>query len=417
MKRNAFIRIILWSATIVLLLGIMLTAMGLRQNRLSVRPAETLQEAIWVTTPEPVDTAAKERTLSQDTVLYSSPDTSATELDTFGAGSTILITREERVSGKTWAFVTSPESGWILLDNAVSVDLLPSETMVSAYTDLSKDTFSPADIREIEIEWAAGEILIQPGNGDVITVEEDGVTEEKYAMVLRQENRTLKIQFCKDETYSFFGIHTTSIPSKDLTITVPRDWVCESLEIDAASATVEVNDLYIREVDFDGASGVCEFENCVVDEIDLDTASGDIRFVGELSILDCDSASAKIYAVINSIPSRIDINTMSGDVDLTLPESAGFSLAMDTMNGDFNSEFETTLKNGNYVCGDGHCRINVDAMSGDVTIRKGQPMVGEVFAEEAIVPQHHEEHHEHTSKCETDPDSCPDYASTAPTVP
>lgn len=415
MKRNAFIRIILWSATIVLLLGIMLTAMGIRQNRLSARPAET-QPAIL----EPIDTAAKEMQLTQDTVLYSSPDTSATEVGTLGVGSIVQISLAEKASGKNWAFITSPESGWIIMDESLpdpSRDTALQETMVSAYTDLTKDTFSPADIREIEIEWAVGEILIQTGNGDAITVKEDGVTEDKYAMILHRENDTLKIKFCEENTFSFIGIHSTNIPSKDLTITVPQDWVCESLEIDAASATVEVNDLYIREVDFDGASGVCEFENCVVDEIDLDTASGDIRFVGELSILDCDSASANIYAVINSIPSRIDIDTMSGDLDLTLPETAGFTLAMDTMKSDFESEFETTMKNGNYVCGDGRCRINVDAMSGDVTIRKGQPVVGEVFVEETLAPQHHDEHHQHTWKCNTDPESCPDHASTAPTSP
>ena len=40
------------------------------------------------------------------------------------------------------------------------------------------------------------------------------------------------------------------------------------------------------------------------------------------------------------------------------------------MSGNFDSDFTTTQRNGNYVAGDGRCHIEVDAMSGDVTIRK-----------------------------------------------
>lgn len=383
MKRNALIRIILWSITIVLLLGVMLTAIGLREYRLS-RLIEPVAEVPLTT--RPVDTGVRELKLAQDTILYSSPNTKATELGILNVGTTVQFTRQEQISGEIWTYINSPNAGWIMIGSADSVDLMPQETMVSADTDLTKDTFSPAEIREIEIEWVAGEILIQPGSSDLITVKEDGVTEDKYAMILRRVDDTLKIQFCDENTFSFFGIHSTDVISKDLTITVPQDWVCESLEIDAASATVEVNDMVIREVNFDGASGVCEFENCIVEEIDLDTASGNIKFVGELSILDCDAASADVYAVIHSIPRRLDLDMMSGDLDLTLPETAGFSLAMDTMNGDFESEFETTMKNGNYVYGDGYCRINVDALSGDVTIRKGPSITNDVITDETLVP-------------------------------
>ena len=205
-------------------------------------------------------------------------------------------------------------------------DVSPAETAPALETVVSgssegRNVFSAIEVREIEIEWVAGDILIQPHDTDTITVKEDGNFDAKYAM--------------------------------------------------------EVNDLTIREVDFDGASGTCEFENCIVDEIDIDTASGDVRFIGELNILDCDAASASVFAVLNNTPSRLDMDSMSGDLDITLPTDAGFALSMDALNGDFTSDFETILKNGNYVCGDGHCRINVDCMSGDVIIRK---------APDAVVP-------------------------------
>lgn len=226
----------------------------------------------------------------------------------------------------------------------------------------------PADqIMDIEIEWAAGSILIQPADVEEIEISETEVSDEKYAMRWKHTGNKLTIQFCEETFVNSFGIN--NFPTKDLTIFVPQDWSCDSLEIDAASATLEVNDLTIREVEIDTASGTCNFDNCDVNKLDLDTASGDVRFVGSLDILDCDAASASVYAVLDNVPTRMDMDSMSGDLDITLPETAGFTVTMDTMSSDFTSDFETTIKNGNYTHGDGSCRINVDAMSGDVTIR------------------------------------------------
>lgn len=251
----------------------------------------------------------------------------------------------------------------------------PVETVIPDRIDIAhaeKETFSPSEVQELEIEWVAGDILIQPTDTDQITVKEDGVSDEKYAMVLHQSGNTLKIQFCEDTAFGFGIRFNTPDITKDLTILVPKDWQLDSLEIDCASATVEVNDMTIREVDFDGASGTCEFENCTVEEMDIATASGDVKFVGSLGMLDCDAASASVYAVLSNTPRRMDMDSMSGDLEIILPEDAGFTLALTAMSSDFTSDFETTMKNGNYVCGDGSCRINVDALSGDVIIRKSE---------------------------------------------
>lgn len=240
--------------------------------------------------------------------------------------------------------------------------VLPSEEGVS---------FNPADVDSLEIEWAAGSIILQPADVTEITVTESDVSDEKYAMLYKLTNSKLTIRFSEDVTFDFGTTINTDL-SKDLYIQVPRGWVCRELEIDAASATLEVNDMTLGDVELDTASGVCLFENCAVNSIDVDTASGDIRFSGSLNTLDFDGASAGIYAELSNCPNRIDVDTMSGDLDLTLPSDCGFTVSMNAMSSDFSSDFETTTHNGNHVHGNGACRINVDAMSGDVIIRKAQ---------------------------------------------
>lgn len=441
MKRNALIRIIIWSVIIAVLTGIMLVIMfGTIAGKRTVE-IESATELVPVTAP--TEAAAVTGEVLQEITVYITPNTNGTAKTTLGPGTEVVITRTETISGSPWFYITSPESGWILTEHVeaqanssltissstgfaisdvnirtapstmastagmvaegervaisrqelvgghywayitypssgwVVMDYIsvsspvPDETSVSLYIPESgeKDSFAASEISEIEIEWASGNIRILPGTDDRITVAEDGVSDTKYAMVLKQKGSKLTIAFCEEDMSSYLGLNSLKSLDKDLTITVPIDYVCESLEIDCASASVEIQNLTLGEVDFDGANGTCEFRNCTVQELNIDTASGDVRFSGTLDILDCDAASASVYAVLDNIPKRVAMDSMSGDLDLTLPENAGFTVTLDAMNSKFDSDFTTTLKNGSYVCGDGACRITMDAMSGDVIIR------------------------------------------------
>lgn len=230
-------------------------------------------------------------------------------------------------------------------------------------------TVSPSGLREIEIDWAAGSVRIQPADVTDIEISETKVSDDKYAMRCKQSGSKLTIEYCEESL--MYGIHINDSLEKDLTVLVPRDFALDALEVDAASAVLEVRDLTIREVDLDTASGECLFENCALEKLDLDTASGDLRITGTLNQLDCDAASASVYAVLENVPTRIKMNSMSGDLDLTLPKDAGFTAEIDGMSSDFSSDFATTIQNGRHVCGDGSCQIQMDAMSGNVIIRKG----------------------------------------------
>ena len=202
-----------------------------------------------------------------------------------------------------------------------------------------------------------------------ITFLESGNGTDKYEMVWKQSGDELVIQYSKDSSTAGFGLHFGD-GSKDLTVTVPRGWVCDSLELDTASTDLTVRDMIIREMEIDSASGTAKFENCTVSSLDVDTASGDVTFSGSLNELDFEAASASFTGVLENVPDKVKMDSMSGGLTLTLPEDAGFTVSLDAMSSDFSSDFPTVKKNKSYVCGDGHCKIDVDAMSGDVSILK-----------------------------------------------
>ncbi len=232
----------------------------------------------------------------------------------------------------------------------------------------------PADqVREISIEWVLGTIRVEPADVEVITISESFYSDDAKAMRWSCREGELDIVFFENSFRRGLGITIDADSKKDLTILVPKDWACEELELDAASANLEVRDLTVFSVDIDTASGTCTFDNCTVNSLDVDTASGDITFHGALQELDCDAASASFTGIFTNVPRYINLDTASGDLDLTLPENAGFTVTMDAMSSDFTSDFETVTRNGSHIHGDGSCRIDVDAMSGDVTIRKAPP--------------------------------------------
>lgn len=457
MKRNAIIRIVLWSTVLLVLLAILFVLVfvpEINRHKRNDVPAETM---VPIRLPLVTSSEESNAIVTGDIDVHSTPDLSANPVAFAERGTLIQILRTERIGGKEWGYIGSPTLGWIDMDyvelvesvveetevsdkaldqynalvtaNGLNVRTMPSsmsptagmvkkgdqilitkqETVeditwgytpapvngwvVMEYVELleptdvditgMETTASPEEeitgygvaldassIRDMEIEWAAGSIRIQPLEITEIRISEKGVNQDADPMVWNVRNGQLNIQYSKNTDHSFGMGLLLGEHSKDLVIEVPLDWQCNSLEIDAASASLTVEDLTIREMEFDGASGTCVFDNCNVEKLDLDTASGDVRFTGSLQQLDCDAASADIVLELTNVPRSLDMDTASGDLDVTLPADAGFTVSMDTMSGDFDSDFETTSRNGTYVAGDGSCRIQVDAMSGDVTIRK-----------------------------------------------
>lgn len=235
--------------------------------------------------------------------------------------------------------------------------------------DSASGSINANEITRIQVEWAQGDIIVQTGDGHEITVSEERA-EGAEPMNLSQKGTQLNIQFAPTTVTVGFGFKNPS--SKDLLITVPRDWVCRELEFDVAKGMVKLQDLNITELDFDGAAVDFVIENCTVGEMDVDTASGDVRFAGSLDTLDFDAASGDFEAVFQNVPRSLTMDGMSSNMDITLPQDVGFTATIETLSGRFTSDYATTAVNGAHVYGDGKCRINVEGMSGDLVIRKGQ---------------------------------------------
>lgn len=200
-------------------------------------------------------------------------------------------------------------------------------------------------ISNLEIDWAAGSITILTADTDRITFSESGNAGENQRMVYSQKGSTLKISFSNTVTVFGFGYG----PSKDLTVTVPESWVCQELEIDGAALAVVIDGLTVNSMELDGAA------------MDLD-------FSGSVLCLTCDGAACELKVRTAATPESLDIDGASCNMELFLPGDSGFLARMNGLGCDFKSTFDYTVSNGNYQCGDGSCRINVDGLGCNLTI-------------------------------------------------
>ena len=307
------------------------------------------------------------RIVKDDLNVREEPDQNSIVIHFLPKGTWVDITQEKVTGGTTWCLVSNPVNGWVMSEY-LSEPVVP-EASSAPEAESREYTFQPDQVQELEIEWVAGSITIEEADTDQILVYEAKPSDNKYQMVYKHRNGKLSIDFSENKK-NLISIHDSDDLTKDLTIRVPKDWTCRSVEIEAAAATVEVTGLTAEEVEFEGASGTCVFHDCTVDNVSVETLSGDIQYTGTLHTLDCDAASANVFAILNNTPKRLKMDTMSGKVDVTLPEDTGFTLTMDGLSTDFTSDFETLEKNGEHLCGDGRCRIVLNSLSGDVFIRK-----------------------------------------------
>lgn len=240
---------------------------------------------------------------------------------------------------------------------------------LSEGTALQSHNVPASRIQSLSIDWASGSIILEPGEGSDITVTETG-NDASRPMVLKQSGSTLIVEYCDSQK-----LRLGTNLEKDLLITVPAEWQCRELEIDAASTEVIVSDLTIEEVNIETASGSSTFTDCHVKSLEMSSASADLDFTGTLLELEFSGASADAMLQLYNAPKSISMDSMSGDLDLTLPEDCSFAVSKDMLGGSFETDFEVDYNLDDDRAsrhGSTHeCEISVDGMSADIRITKG----------------------------------------------
>lgn len=131
MKRNAKLRILIWSIVIALLLLLTFSAVVIH-NRLPSRPTD---KATPVTEPLEIfheETAASmSAVLAKDAEVFAIPSENATCLATLSSGTEVTFSRQESVNGQPWVHIFSPTGGWLPQSALIFTGTLASGSQTS----------------------------------------------------------------------------------------------------------------------------------------------------------------------------------------------------------------------------------------------------------------------------------------------
>lgn len=230
-------------------------------------------------------------------------------------------------------------------------------------------SISAQDIRALEINWVSGSITLTVTDGDQISFRENSGLSEDDQLRYRVKDGQLIIQYCQSKQFWFFGSNSHT-PPKNLTIEIPRSLAeqLSMLELDTVGARIEGSGLTARTCEIDSISGPVSLQDCSFRDLEMDTISGTLQFSGNADNVELDSMSGSLELYLDRVPQGLEADTVSGDVQLTLPADASFSIALDTVSGDLSSQFPTTKHGDVYYCGNGGNEFRIDTVSGNVTI-------------------------------------------------
>ena len=256
------------------------------------------------------------------------------------------------------------------------------------------------DIRKIDISWLSGGVSVQAvGQTSQITVQEEATTAltEEEKLVCAVDGDTLRIRFMSDARRdSFEGekFLTVSLPWElvknahfeeiDIETTSAYAYVsadaqkiklstvggdarvmcanCPEVEIETTSGNAGVVDGTWAKVDISTVSGAIELAGDA-ESAEIETASGKVDIAGALGALDFESVSGNLILATERAL-RLDAETESGSIYLTLPAQDGFTLDYETKSGAFRSAL-TEREGALITCLDDHAtHYSVPALDG-----------------------------------------------------
>ena len=257
-------------------------------------------------------------------------------------------------AGEWGAQIGEEASGWI--NGAYSIVYGDEDRYNVGTASVAADGIS-----RVEIYWQAGTVTVEPGAGNSITLTETGTEEEKYQLRYLVEGDLLTIRFAKPGIYR-------SLPSKDLTVTLPA--ALEELVVSTVSASVEVPELPIQGIGLDTVSGSCTVRGDPA-VFEWQSVSGTLNFAGSASEIQGDSVSGNGTFYLTATPDRFTCDTISGDVTVSIPGERSFQARLDTTSGDLQCDFETVSTGKNevvYTASGDAAEFAADTVSGDFSI-------------------------------------------------
>ncbi len=259
----------------------------------------------------------------------------------------------------------------LTVQSPLSFNLFSSQLIYddTGYSVGNADFPAETSIQKLNIEWLDGSVEVIYWDNDHISILEGSEhtigSDDQMRYFLNGDSLFVKFQ---GSHFMLFG----NMPAKHLTVYLPNSISLSELDISAVSSSISVSSMTINHGHFSNVSGEIILTDCHFEELDLESVSGKIQTTGSFRELDVDTVSGDISLAITNTPDHIDIDGVSADITLAFPaDVSGFSAKMDSLSGNIHTPANVINLTDSASFGDNHTDINIDTVSGDITITIG----------------------------------------------
>lgn len=150
----------------------------------------------------------------------------------------------------------------------------------------------------------------------------------------------------------------------------------ENFKVHTTSGDVDINSIVANITDFNSVSGSINLKELSAKSNGFYTTSGDIKIEAITGDIKADTVSGSIIALYKEFNNDIDVETVSGDVDLSLPQASEFKVDFSTTSGELDNDFPIVItgkvdkRDVKGTVGNGKRTIKIETVSGDAAINR-----------------------------------------------
>lgn len=150
----------------------------------------------------------------------------------------------------------------------------------------------------------------------------------------------------------------------------------DNFNASTTSGDISINSIVANSTDFSSVSGSLKIKTLSSKTNEFETTSGDIKIEAITGDIKADSVSGSIWLSYSEFNNEVEAETISGDVDLTLPQSSEFKVDFSSTSGELDNDFPLVLtgkvekRNIRGTVGNGQKTIRIETTSGDAAINQ-----------------------------------------------
>ncbi len=209
-------------------------------------------------------------------------------------------------------------------------------------------------IQNIVVDWIDGELNIVSCEDTYISLTESAdepLSEDSQVhWKISDDGLTLTVKYRASSW--FFG--SGSNKNKNLTLRIPEYMMqtMQLVEVRAVSSNVTLSDIQTKALTVETVSGKLTVLGGMTEKMTANTVSGKILLKDVIT-----PAAEYIF------------NSVSGDIELILPESVSFTMALESVSGSIKNDFTKDPATGRYGAGERIISLTANTVSGSISVR------------------------------------------------